>query len=426
MHGESIEALIAAKTTIEPKTGVPVEGGAFWSRPEQMLELIQRIEEGGSASLFGLRRIGKSSIMREAARHLRTRDYRCVMLNTEGMSGPGRLLVDLVQNLDPRLRDKIATAWAENGSLSGALKRLAAVIRSEPTDTANHEKDFRDFWEPLTQTVERQIRERGERIVLFIDELPFFLGDQMEKGATKQNVIDILATLRRWRQDGGIMSQVLTGSIGMAGFLRLHGIDRDHNNDAPGIHIPPLDPEDAASFLDAVAAGREIRAWGDPLRRAVLDRAIELYPSVLQEMMLLLKTEERLLLARKQTADAEAMLARLDAAVMPKIRKGFEAEFLNQFDKRRLRLSKFHETWPDVAIRMLRAVRDQNGLSRESAESMLGEAGLTEGDRVTFCEILREDAFVIERSDGAFALGDRIVDAWLSRRHGGAGPEDRR
>ncbi len=248
MTAENIAQLIEEKRLIEPKAGVPVEGEAFWNRPREVVELVSRLENGGSASLFGLRRIGKSSIMKEVARHLRTKGHTCIFLNTEGMSGPGRLLVDLVRDLEPSLRDKISTAWANNGSLTGALKQVAGVLKNEPVDTKSIENDFRDFWEPLTQTVEGLLRKHDGKVFVFIDELPFFLSDQMDKGASKENVIDILATLRRWRQDSQIMSQVLCGSIGMAGFLRRHDIARDHNNDAPGIYVGPLNQDEAKNF----------------------------------------------------------------------------------------------------------------------------------------------------------------------------------
>ena len=418
MAAEDISQLIDDKEILEPKTGVGVEGDAFWSRPREMLELVSRLESGASASLFGLRRIGKSSIMKEAARHLRTKGHTCIFLNTEGMSGPGRLLVDLVRGLEPSLRDKVSTAWANNGSLTGALKKVAGVLKNEPVDTANIEKEFRDFWEPLTQTVERQLKDSDTKVFVFIDELPFFLSDQIEKGVTKQSIIDILATLRRWRQDSNIMAQVLCGSIGMAGFLRLHDIDRDHNNDAPGIYVGPLNEEEANKFLDAVAKGHPIEGWSENIRNAVIEEAVEFYPSYLQEVLLLLKTEA--LLAKHQNGEVtdELLITKLHDSVMPKIRKGFEVELLNQFDKRLARLESFDKSWSDVALSVLRNIQKDGVITRASLEEQLADAEIAGKAAVDFSEILSEDAFVAENEDGNYTFGDRIIEIWLNRRHG--------
>ena len=424
MSEEDISQLIEKKEKLEPKTGVPVEGDAFWNRPEVVLELVTRLESGASASLFGLRRIGKSSIMKEVARHLRTKGHTCIFLNTEGMSGPGRLLVDLVRGLDPSLRDQISTAWANNGSLSGALKQIATVLKKEPVDTANVEKDFRDFWEPLTQTVERQLRDTDARVFVFIDELPFFLADQIEKGVDKQNIIDILATLRRWRQDSNIMAQVLCGSIGMAGFLRLHDIDRDHNNDAPGIYVGPLDQDDACDFLDAVAKGQSIEGWTDAIRDTVIAQAIEYYPSYLQEILLLLKTEALLTKYKHGEVNDELLVDKLNDVVMPKIRKGFEVDLLNQFDKRLARLQNFNKEedgakdWSDIALDILRAIQTDGLMTRADLDARLAKVEITGKSAVDFVEVLREDAFVVETEQGAYAFGDKIIETWLQRRHG--------
>lgn len=418
MTAEPLEALLERKQTLIPKTGVPVQGAEYWNRPREMLELITRLESGGSVSLFGLRRIGKSSMMHEAARHLRTRGHTCIFLNTEGMSGAGRLLVDIVRGLDPRLLDRITTAWVNNGSLNGALKTIAAIMKKEPVDTANQEKHFRDFWEPLTQTVEKQLRDSEQKVFVFIDELPFFLADQLDKGVPKQNIIDVLATLRRWRQDGAIMSQVLCGSIGMAGFLRLHDIDRDHNNDAPGIYIGPLGRIEAAAFLNALARGSDIDGWSDAVAEAVLDESIEFYPSYLQEVMLHLRTEALMMKYEAGTISPSPLIEALRSTVMPKIRRGFEVDFFNQFDKRLARLAQFGENWADIAQALLLTLHRHKTISRSDLERRLKAAGIDGLAMVDFIEILREDAFVTEDAHGNTVFGDRIVEAWLTRRHG--------
>jgi len=46
---EKIEALLQRKEMITPTNGVPAEGEAFWNRPDEMIELITRIEGGGAA-----------------------------------------------------------------------------------------------------------------------------------------------------------------------------------------------------------------------------------------------------------------------------------------------------------------------------------------------------------------------------------------
>ncbi len=81
------------KEQLPPHYGHGVSGDRFWPRPQLCSLILTALERGESVSLFGPRRTGKSSLLKECARRLREDGHFTVIeVNGEGMDAVASLL----------------------------------------------------------------------------------------------------------------------------------------------------------------------------------------------------------------------------------------------------------------------------------------------------------------------------------------------
>lgn len=267
--------------------GKPVIGEDFWPRPEIVDKIVAAISDGReSRRLFGLRRIGKTSILLEVETRLKARDELTVIrIDAQGCQSFGDFLGKLAAAL-PR-EGKAAAAAQRAMRIAPVKEAIDRVIgrflkpgqpegerQASVTDVLRHQA----LW---SGDMENALKEAAP-VVLIIDELPFMLRDMLKNGHTPADIERLLSLLRGWRFDCDLRL-LLSGSIGLGHIERAHNIDcRNHVNDALPIDIPPLKPEDAIRMVDALADGEKTTGWTTELSRTVVETVAELYPIFLQ------------------------------------------------------------------------------------------------------------------------------------------------
>jgi hypothetical protein len=96
-----------------------------------------------------------------------------------------------------------------------------------------------------------------------------------------------------------------------------------HLDDLTPLSVPPLEPEEAEAFVQALAAGGNISGWTDDHTRALLDESVALYASILQRGF------EKVTIGGKSAA-----LDRFPDIFALKVRPDLDAAFFQQFDNR--------------------------------------------------------------------------------------------
>lgn len=390
--------------------GRPVSGDMFWPREIPVNQALRALRNGGSVSLFGPRRTGKSSIMEEVARILSDEGYCCIDLDLEGRAGPGSFISNLIAAVPKSLKDNILTSWMHLGDIPDSLLRMFGNVKNANGEFAvdeASEKLFRSYWETISDKFLEQVQKSDVRVVLFLDELPFFCYDQIERGVDPNFIGAFLATLRRWRQAKNGVAMAVSGSIGMRHLLRKHNIDSDHLNDLTEIHLSSPDRHDAGAMLDALAKGEGLTEWTAELRDAVLDECADFMPSYLQ------KAFEAIVIT-KTSAPKDVPLA-FDEHVRP----SFERSFFEQFEKRLRRYGPNNSAERETAIAMMRVVHqaEGSGADRDDVISQAIEKGLSADAAEDLIYELADDGFLRdspERGETRFAMP--LVRAWYARR----------
>jgi hypothetical protein len=267
---------------IRTRIGNPVTGEDFWPRHDIVNDLFDDLaNEKGSRRLFGLRRIGKTSVLLEVERRLRERsDLTVVRIDVQGVRRFKDFLNTLIKELPAagRLRQARQKLGSDPAFLAVVNALLARLNQNAAQASFQSEFEHQAFW---AGDIEGALKEIAP-LVLILDELPFMLRDMLKVGYKPSDVEQFLATLRGWRMNCGVR-MLLSGSLGFAQLARVDGVAvADHIGDVHPERLPPLGDEQALALVEALARGADIEDWTPKLSRAIVDASAETWPIFLQ------------------------------------------------------------------------------------------------------------------------------------------------
>lgn len=248
-------------TRLPSEVGNWVDGERFFGREAELRRLIELLDAGANISLIAPRRIGKTSLMREAARQIDERDkdaedgLLCLHVDLEASHEPADVFKELhsVARRTASLTER-ALSWAEQVILGAAKLKL-------PELELKVREHFGVSWQDRADhLVDALIERRGRRIVLFLDEVPILVQRLLRGPQPAVSPAELfLSWLRRAAQrHQGRLSMVVTGSIGLGPMLRRVALSATVNHLTP-FELPPWDAETVVACLTALARAADLR-----------------------------------------------------------------------------------------------------------------------------------------------------------------------
>lgn len=234
-------------------TGNWVDGDRFIGREADIARLRGLIDRGDNGLISAMRRVGKTSLMRETLRRMGA-DRRCIFLDVEHCG----TLTDAIAQLAAETRDHQKTfdrVVESFRDFAGAARKL---------QVADLSVEFRDrigaAWREKGDRILAAIAEAaGPPAVICIDELPILLSRILRDAndeptpAGKATVEHFMQWLRAARErHRGRLSFVFAGSIGLAPLLRAAGLSATINN-LTDLGLEPWTPDDALLAWAALA-----------------------------------------------------------------------------------------------------------------------------------------------------------------------------
>lgn len=245
---------------LEGRVGPPVSGDLFFDREHEVAELLRLVRGGHHVLISAMRRIGKTSLMREVQRHL-SADHLCVAVDVEGCRDATDALVELAAAVQP-------TKGLGERVLAGIT---GAASKVQGTAIGPLHLQLRDAlvgdWKPRADALITSLAGHDRRVVVFIDELAVLV-QRMLHAQQAPEVDRFISWLRQATQHpDGRVSFVVAGSIGLEPILRRAGLSGQINT-FTSFHLDPWDEATSIAALRALAAAREV-AWHEAaLRRA--------------------------------------------------------------------------------------------------------------------------------------------------------------
>ncbi len=246
-------------TKLKRALGNWVEGDRFWNREAEMELLIEYLEEGAHLLIVAQRRIGKTSLMREAARRLDDR-FICLQVDLQKCHSPADAIVELSIATRPH-----GSLWQKTkGVFSNVLNKATDVVESLQLDdltvTLRSGVTAGD-WQAKGDRLFETLAAAEKGVVVFLDEVPILVsrilhGDDFQITPDRRKATDAFMS---WLRDNCIRHQgkvrvVVTGSIGIEPLLHRAGLSATLNVLTP-FELGPWDRATAAGCLEALASG---------------------------------------------------------------------------------------------------------------------------------------------------------------------------
>lgn len=256
--------------TLVGVVGNYVEGDRFWGRETELARLLELIDEGAHVSIIAQRRIGKTSLMHEAANRLPP-DFMALHIDVQAAVSAADMVTELTAATRP-----YASLWEKTKSIFSNIFKTAAenieAISIHDVKIQVRAGLVGANWQEKGAQVLAALATHEKRVVLFIDELPIMVGRMVENPEAGKAEVDTLLSWLRARaiEHQGRINMVFAGSIGLEPVLNREGLSASAN------HLTPfsLDP-----WTDAVALGclQALAAYyGIDLPKAAADRMLEL------------------------------------------------------------------------------------------------------------------------------------------------------
>jgi hypothetical protein len=407
---ENCEASVRP-TVLLPHFGQAAKGQNRWPRWAIECPLARLLLEGNSFSLFGLRRIGKSSVLFGIEELIRQEGSIPVRLELQGANRIEALVGKLVEACEKEgqrsLVDSLRSVYTStNLRIPAAVRAVYQLISG--AGEGNHESvagpgDVLAYLEVALGPLAERLNQHEQKIILILDELPFFCQNlHGQGGAEPRHIAAFLSELRRWRGEG--LTMLLAGSIGFHRLERDLGIDPNLFADLTHERLPPLDGEDAEKMVTALACGCQFDFWSEGHTRAVASTPPAAYPGFFHAIFLdLQRTVRKQALTVEQTADIAAQTTE----------KHLQENFFLQFDER---LDYYQDGEKETAMKLFRMLKESPTPIAANKVATAYPEDWALPRKTKLLTALIQDDFLQKLADKQFAFATPMVAAWWAER----------
>ncbi len=381
--------------------GNAVSGEQRFPRPALESKLIRTLEGSGGIKMFGLRRIGKSTLRLYVIETLKRQGKTVAYVNAEGIVGVADLLAELFAAL-PResgLTGKVVSFIAKDSPIRSLMEALVS-------GTKIGENVVAAYWREAYNGIRNALAQTASPPTLVIDEFSLMLKNLLERhpqtGVDDAN--QLLAAMREWRACG--MKMLLTGSIGVTALARQYKLSREHLNDLLPFNVPELTEAQARDFIQQAAVTAGTGAWQPAHTTEFLKQVGVLYPSFLVKGLL------EIGVAEPPPPDEFASI------FAQSVRPVLHEDFYNQFNTRFRAYERIDPGCRSALIvPVLARVLGSEGAS--SLDDLSLPEPYTRIDLAEFLEMLVEDGFVSFTEDESgvrtWLPASRLVRLWWKR-----------
>lgn len=243
---------MSKRSKLVREVGPPAIGDRFFNRDHEVQMMTEQIKDGAHLLMVAMRRVGKTSLMKEVAHQL-GEDFHCLYIDLQRCPNPADAIVQLAiaTKAQRSLWSKITTIFS---NLLGSVEEL-----SMDEITIKLRDGLSGGWVDKADRIVADLASADRPVVLFIDELPILINRILKRDdyEVTQDRIASADLLMSWLRDVSIRHQgtiriVIAGSIGLEPILRQAGLSATLNTLTP-FELEPWDAETATSCLHALA-----------------------------------------------------------------------------------------------------------------------------------------------------------------------------
>lgn len=237
------------------EVGPWVDKERFWDREEELTNLIELLDEGANILITAPRRIGKTSLIREAGNRIGDR-FCCLQLDLQKSHSPADIITELSVATRPHMK-----LWGKTKEIFRNVISSATNVDSLSVNdlTIKFRDGLLSNWQNKGDRMIEAIAESDIPAIIFMDEFPLVI-NRLLKGS------DYKITPERLKETDAFLSWirsitiqykqkvriVITGSIGLEPILQQAGLSHTINT-FTAFELEPWDAVTASRCLEALA-----------------------------------------------------------------------------------------------------------------------------------------------------------------------------
>lgn len=371
----------------------------FRFREKEITRILAQWQSGDSVLLTGIRRTGKSELMKAALHRHQSQGYPVAYLDVQAEDNLARFYQNLLQailtNLPQTLQEQVGKGLL---SVLKVPDELMQWIRQQVSEVkigemaevklqAPEEKILR-YWQPVAEQIAKEIKllEAAKVPVIGLDELPFMLENLLAKGTAANELTIMLASLRTLRDAG--LRLIIGGSISFENLLSLHKIPHTILGGLFRLQVLPFTRIEAQTYLAETLASHFAG------ESAAIEQTLDTLPDYVPEV---LKIAKGYLITCEDLAACEYSLRN---EIMPAVRRAF----LQQFDER---LAK---NYAQQELACAELILDTIATGAASGCRINGQTLPTGYQQVL--NLLQYDNFIIDSPDFGWRFSLELIRLW--------------
>lgn len=239
---------------LKQSQGNVVTGDRFWDREKEIELFIEKIDDGAHILLVAQRRMGKTSLMAEAAERLSDK-YVCLFVDLQGSrNGP-----DAIKEITVKVRAHMNLRQRVQDLFENVLKDCVEEINAGDFGVKIRAGLSEANWAAKGDELFKILAGADKTVVLFMDEVPILVNylikgeDGKITGEGRKRADQFMSWLRKNSiEHQGKIRIVISGSIGLEPVLRQAGLSATVNNFIP-FELKAWDEKTAEDCLEALA-----------------------------------------------------------------------------------------------------------------------------------------------------------------------------
>ena len=362
------------------KYGPWVSGEEFFDREAELEQLIRLLDEGNSILIVAPRRVGKTSLVREAFRRMEKRGRDDLLfVDVQDCSSPQDVIVSLSLAAQPYKH-----LWAKvTDTFSAFLKQVESAQIPDVFGIKLREGLTGD-WQAKGQSILKNLSQTDKPLTICLDELPIMLSRLLqpttsETYPSKRDAADVFLS---WLRQVMLLHQdklrfIVCGSIGLEPILKRHHLSHTITQLRP-FPLEPWNRAMAESCLNALAKHYGLE-WEHASLNMLLNKLGSYIPHHVQMFFGMLHEDCE---KRKNFRPTPEDVNRVYQSSMLSTRGHAE---LATYDERLQRVLE-KEAIP-LALDLLTEAAMADGLNVESARLLMRRADLADGE-ILLSEVL--------------------------------------